>query len=132
MIKVVAVSLISLWLKIKVWGVTTLGSVLSDAVATLVEGNTGTLVAGLVATTGVVVVVVNSVVVVAGSVGSTHVEVCGIGSVVGAAWVVVVVVSVVVVGGSVVEVDDASGRDEVVEGGTVEVSATVEELTLSP
>ncbi len=114
----VGVSPISLWLKIKVGGVITLGSVLSDAVATLVEGNTGTLVAGLVATTGIVVVVVvdTSVLVVAGSVGSTHVEVCGIGSVVGAAWVVVVVVSAVVAGGSVVEVDDASGRDEVVVG----------------
>ena len=81
---------------------------------------------------GAAVVAGGSVVVVGGSVGSTHDEVCGIGCVVGATWVVVVVVSAVVAGGSVVEVDVVAGRDEVVEGGTVEVSATVEELTLAP
>ena len=53
----------------------------------------------------------------------------------GVGWLVVVVVSTVVAGGSVVEVDDSSGRDEVVESGTVEVVVTVEELevvTLAP
>lgn len=106
-----------------------MGVVVSDATGRLVEGN-GRVVAGTVV--GAAVVAGGSVVVVGGSVGSTHDEVCGIGCVVGATWVVVVVVSTVVAGGSVVEVDVVAGRDEVVEGGTVEVSATVEELTLAP
>ena len=117
----------------KVDGVATLGIEVSKGLGRLVEASGGLLEAGgfvLVAATvvGMVVVVEASVVVVAGSVGSTHVEVCGIGGAVGAGWLVVVIVSTVVAGGSVVEVDDASGRDEVVEGGTVEVTATVEEL----
>lgn len=103
---------------------------LLEASGGLLEVGAGRLVGVLVVETTVVVVA--SLVVVAGSVGSTHDEVCGIGCVVGVGRLVVVVVSTVVAGGSVVEVDDSSGRDEVVKSGTVEVAATVEELTLAP
>ena len=99
---------------------------LLEASGGLLEVGAGRLVGALVVETTVVVVA--SLVVVAGSVGSTHDEVCGIGSVVGVGRLVVVVVSTVVAGGSVVEVDDSAGRDEVVKSGTVEVAATVEEL----
>ena len=121
----------------KVVGVISVGVDVSGATGRLVEASGGLLVVGagsVVGATvvGATVVVVASLVVVAGSVGSTHDEVCGIGSVVGVGRLVVVVVSTVVVDSSVVEVDDSSGRDEVVESGTVEVAATVEELTLAP
>lgn len=111
-----------------------MGVVLSEAGGRLVEGNAVDVGAGCVVVLLLVVVVVSTVVVVASvvSVGWTGASVCGVGCVVGVGWLVVVGVSTVVAGSSVVEVDDSAGRDEVVESGTVEVTATVEELTLAP
>ena len=76
-----------------------------------------------------------SVDVVVVSIGWTGASVCCDCCVVGVGWLVVVAVSTVVAGSSVVEVDVSTGRDEVVESGTVEVVVTIEELvvvTLAP